>query len=63
MKTSHALAEEPGLGLQEFNYLNENKLGIELPPADPRVLDLAGHADIIIHSERGPAGDRTGMTA
>ena len=41
-----------------FNYLNENKLGVQLPIDDARVAELARHADIILHSERGAAADR-----
>ena len=37
-----------------FNYLNENKLGASLSSADPRIEQLARHADIVIHSLRGP---------
>ena len=40
-----------------FNYLNENKLGVQLPIDDARVAELARHADIILHSERGAAAD------
>jgi crotonobetainyl-CoA:carnitine CoA-transferase CaiB-like acyl-CoA transferase len=40
-----------------FNYLNENKLGIELAAGDRRLVELAKHADIVIHGERGPGAD------
>mgnify|MGYP000676648663 CR=1 FL=1 len=40
-----------------FNYLNENKLGASLAISDPRVDELARHADIVIHSLRGKEAD------
>lgn len=41
-----------------FNWLNGNKLGVELALDDPRVAALAAKADIVVHSERGEAADR-----
>lgn len=40
-----------------FNWLNANKLGVELPPGDRRILALALRADIIIHNRQGPEAD------
>ncbi|HEX6031816.1 MAG TPA: CoA transferase, partial [Tepidiformaceae bacterium] len=40
-----------------FNWLNMNKLGAVLEVTDPRIATLAAHADIVIHAERGEAGD------
>lgn len=40
-----------------FNYLNSNKLGASFEPADPRIEQLARHADIVIHSLRGKEAD------
>ena len=52
---------EPPLHADEsalFNYLNANKLGASLQLTDPRLEQLARHADIVIHSLRGPEADR-----
>jgi len=40
-----------------FNWLNANKLGVELPYDDRRVIGLASKADIIIHDQNGPFAD------
>ncbi|MCK9520762.1 MAG: CoA transferase [Dehalococcoidia bacterium] len=40
-----------------FNWLNGNKLGVELPYDDRRIIALATKADIIIHDQAGPFGD------
>ncbi|HXU22965.1 MAG TPA: CoA transferase, partial [Tepidiformaceae bacterium] len=40
-----------------FNWLNGNKLGLELALDDPRIPELAAHADIILHSARSEAAD------
>ncbi|MGE5595594.1 MAG: CaiB/BaiF CoA transferase family protein [Hyphomicrobiales bacterium] len=40
-----------------FNWLNANKLGVELPSDDRRLLALAMRADVIIHDLKGPAAD------
>ena len=41
-----------------FAWLAAGKLNATLPLDDPRVEQLAAHADIIVHSERGEAADR-----
>ena len=58
--TGDPLREEPPFAGSEsafFNYMNAGKLGLALPLEDPRLAELAAHADIVIHSERGPAAD------
>src|SRR5690606_21126879 len=40
-----------------FNWLNANKLGVELPYDDRRIIALASKADIIIHDQNGPLAD------
>ncbi|HCV00431.1 MAG: hypothetical protein CL897_00670 [Dehalococcoidia bacterium] len=40
-----------------FNWLAVGKLSVTLPLEDPRIEQLAVHADIVIHSERGRAAD------
>ena len=40
-----------------FAWLTAGKLSAALDPADARILELARHADVVIHSERGPAAD------
>ena len=40
-----------------FNYLNQNKLGAAMETTNPRVIALAAHADIVLHSVRGAAAD------
>ena len=54
-----ARAEPPLLDGESafFNYLNANKLGASLETNDPRIDDLAGRADIVIHSLRGAEAD------
>ena len=41
-----------------FAWLASGKLSVTLSLDDPRVDELASHADIVIHSERGEAADR-----
>jgi crotonobetainyl-CoA:carnitine CoA-transferase CaiB-like acyl-CoA transferase len=40
-----------------FSWLNAGKLSVSMEPSDPRVAGLAAHADIILHSLRGPQAD------
>ncbi|MFN0148270.1 MAG: CaiB/BaiF CoA transferase family protein [Dehalococcoidia bacterium] len=40
-----------------FNWLNAGKLGASMALDDSRIAQLAAHADVIIHSERGAAAD------
>ncbi|MCZ2110140.1 MAG: CoA transferase [Dehalococcoidia bacterium] len=37
-----------------FDYLNGNKLSVQLDLADPRIDTIAAHADVIVHNLRGP---------
>ena len=41
-----------------FAWLAAGKRSVTLPLDDPRIEQLAAHADIVIHSERGEAADR-----
>ena len=41
-----------------FAWLAAGKLSVTLPLDDPRIEQLAAHADIVTHSERGDAADR-----
>jgi len=52
-------AEPPLVGGDSafFNYLNAGKRGLALGLDDPRVGQLAAHADIVVHGERGPAAE------
>ncbi|MEO6398053.1 MAG: CoA transferase [Tepidiformaceae bacterium] len=55
-----ALRAEPPLHGGEsafFNYLSGNKLGASMSTSDARIEELAGHADIILHSLRGEDAD------
>jgi crotonobetainyl-CoA:carnitine CoA-transferase CaiB-like acyl-CoA transferase len=36
-----------------FNFLNAGKFGVEGGPGDPRAVELAAHADIVLHNARG----------
>ena len=40
-----------------FNWLNANKFGVDAGLTGERLDELARHADVVIHSERGPAAD------
>ncbi|HKS91097.1 MAG TPA: CoA transferase, partial [Tepidiformaceae bacterium] len=45
-----------------FNYLNANKLGVELEWDDRRIAALASHADIVIQDLRGDDADELDAT-
>ena len=51
--------EPPLFGAESvfFNWLNANKLGVAAGLTGERIDDLARHADVVIHSERGLAAD------
>src|SRR6185295_1394837 len=51
--------EPPLVGSESafFNYMNANKLGVQLGAADGDLVRLISHADIVIHDLRGDAAD------
>ncbi len=40
-----------------FNWLNAGKFGVQAEPGSARLAELAGHADIVLHSARGAEAD------
>ena len=55
-----ARAEPPLVGGESafFAWLAAGKLSVTLPLDDPRIEQLAAHADIVVHSERGEVAER-----